>query len=107
MLPRLADTVNHATRNSLTRELTKCEAKMITGAKVTSISGNKVNYTKDGTGSSIEGDTLVLTLVEKPRTKLYDDLRPLVFKLSLFGDANEPGLIVHAVRKGFYATYCL
>jgi NADPH-dependent 2,4-dienoyl-CoA reductase/sulfur reductase-like enzyme len=107
MLPKLANTVNHATRNSLMGELTKGGAEIITGVRVTSISGNKVNCVKDGKESSVEGDTIVLALGAKPETELYDDLRELVFALHLIGDAKEPRLIMHAVREGFYAAYYL
>jgi len=107
MLPKLANTVNHATRNSLMGELTKGGAEMITGVRVTSVSGNKVNHVKDGNESSIEGDTIVLALGAKPENQLYEDLRPLVFDVHLIGDAKEPRLIMHAVREGFYAAYYL
>ncbi len=88
-------------------ELTKGGAEIITGVRVTSISGNKVNCVKDGKESSVEGDTIVLALGAKPETELYDDLRELVFALHLIGDAKEPRLIMHAVREGFYAAYYL
>jgi len=107
MLPKLANTVNHATRNSLMGELTKGGAELIPGVRVTSISGNKVNYIKDGNESSIEGNTIVLALGSKPEMKLYEDLRSLVFDVRLIGDAKEPRLIMHAVREGFYAGYYL
>jgi 2-enoate reductase len=107
MLPRLANTVNHATRNSLMGELTKGGADMIAGAQVTSISENKVNYVKDGKEATVEGDTIVLALGAKSETKLYDDLMELVLDLRLIGDAREPRLIMHAVREGFYAAYYL
>jgi len=107
MLPRLANTVNHATRNSLMGELNKGGAEMITGVQVTSISGNRVNYIKDGKESSVDGDTIILALGARPENQLYNDLRPLVFDLRLIGDAKEPRLIMHAVREGFYAAYYL
>jgi pyruvate/2-oxoglutarate dehydrogenase complex dihydrolipoamide dehydrogenase (E3) component len=107
MLPRLANTVNHATRNSLMGELTRGGAEMIAGVRVTSITENKVNYEKDGNKSSVEGDTIVLALGAKPENQLYEDLRPLAFDLSIIGDAKEPRLIMHAVREGFYAAYYL
>jgi 2-enoate reductase len=107
LLPRLANTVNHATRNSLMGELTKGGAEMITGARVTRISGKEVKYVKDGKESSVEGGTIVLALGAKSENKLYEDLKELVFDLRVIGDAKEPRLIMHAVREGFYSGYYL
>ena len=55
-------------------------AEMLPGVFVTSIPGNKVNCVKDWKKSSIEGDTVVLTLGVKPENQLYNDLRELVFE---------------------------
>lgn len=107
MLPRLADKVNHPTRNCLIRELTNGGAEMIPGARATSISGNEVNYVKEGKEASVKGDTIVLALGAKPEDQLYNHLEELVFELHLIGDAKEPRQIMHAVREGFYAAYYL
>ena len=78
-----------------------------TGAQVSSISGSKVNYEKDGNETSVEGDTIVLALGARSENQIYDDLRPLALDIRLIGDAKEPRLIMHAVREGFYAAYHL
>ena len=107
MLPKLASTVNHATRNSLMGELTKYGTEIITEAHVNSISENKVNYIKDGKEEIVKCDTIVLAMGARPETKLHDDLRYLVFTVPIIGDASEPRMIMHAVREGFYAAYYL
>lgn len=107
ILPRLADKVNHATRNCLMRELTNGGAEMIPGARVTSISMNKVKYEKDGKEADVQADTIVVALGAKAENQIYEQLRELIFDLHLIGDAREPREIIDAVREGFYVAYSL
>jgi 2,4-dienoyl-CoA reductase-like NADH-dependent reductase (Old Yellow Enzyme family)/thioredoxin reductase len=107
MLPRLANEINHATRNCLMRELTNGGAEMIPGAKVTSIKENKVNYLKDEQEADIQADNIVLAIGMKPDDQLYKNLKDKIFDLHIIGDAREPRQIMEAVREGFYVSYYL
>jgi 2,4-dienoyl-CoA reductase (NADPH2) len=104
---RFLDDVELSTRNTLMKELTEGGAEMIASATVTSISGNKVNYIKDGKEATIKGDTIVLALGSKPENQLYYDLNERILNLHLVGDAKKPREIIEAVSEGFYAAYYL
>ena len=107
MLPRLAHEVNHATRNCLIRELSKEGAEMISGARVTSLSGNTVRYHTNGKELGKEADTIVLALGAQSDSHLYALLSESVSDIHLIGDAKEPRQIMHAVSEGFYVAYHL
>jgi len=104
---RFLDDVELSTRNTMMKELTEGGAEMIPSATVTSISGNKVNYVKDGKEATVKGDTIVLALGSKPENQLYYDLSERVLNLHLVGDAKKPREIIEAVSEGFYAAYYL
>jgi 2,4-dienoyl-CoA reductase-like NADH-dependent reductase (Old Yellow Enzyme family)/thioredoxin reductase len=104
---RFLDDAELSTRNTLMKELTEGGAEMIAGATVNSISGNEVNYVKDGKAATVKGDTIVLALGSKPENQLYYDLRDRVLSLHLVGDAKKPREILEAVSEGFYAAYYL
>jgi 2,4-dienoyl-CoA reductase (NADPH2) len=107
MLPRLADEVTRPIRHRLIHELTEGGAEMIPGARVTFISGKKVNYVKDGQQLSIDGDKVVLALGAKAENQLYEDLRDKILNLHLIGDAKKPRYIVDAIIEGFNTSYYL
>ena len=105
MLPRLLIEMNAATRNCLMKELMNRGALMISGARVTSIASNNVQYVKDGKEEIAEADTIVLATGATSCNQLYENLIDLVLDLYLIGDAKKPRDIMYAVREGFYAGY--
>ena len=75
---------------------------IISGAKGLEITDKGVAYTdKDGKRQTIEADTVVPTSPLKSNAALLQDLKGKVPELYLIGDANQPGMIVDAVREGY------
>jgi 2,4-dienoyl-CoA reductase-like NADH-dependent reductase (Old Yellow Enzyme family)/thioredoxin reductase len=102
MLPRLAHTVNHATRNCLMKELTKLGVKMIAGASVDRISGQTVTYRRDNKQAKVSADTIILATGAESDAPLYKTLIGKVKIVELIGDAREPRQFVDAIREGYF-----
>jgi len=78
---------------------------IISGAKEIEITDKGLIYTdKEGKRTALEADTIVPTSPLKSNTELLKDLEGRVTELYLIGDANQPGMIVDAVRQGYQAA---
>jgi len=60
-----------------------------------------------GVSQTVKGDTVVLALGLKPRTKLYEALKDKIPELHAIGDCVEARKIGDAVREGFFTAYAL
>jgi 2,4-dienoyl-CoA reductase (NADPH2) len=78
---------------------------IIGGAKEIEITDKGLVYTdKEGKRITLEADTVVPTSPLTSNTELLKDLEGRVAELYVIGDANQPGMIVDAIRQGYQAA---
>ncbi len=76
--------------------------KLLTECRVEKITANEVHYkSKDGKMNTVNADTVVLAIGDKPDTSLYDSLKDEVNEIYNIGDSNGGGIIPNAVYEGY------
>ena len=102
MLPTLAANTGKTTQTILLGHLKGHGVKLLTECRVSKITENKVIYKeKSGVVSSLDADTVVLAIGNRPETSLYDSLRGEIEELYNIGDSNGGGIIPSAVYDGY------
>ena len=76
--------------------------KVIAGAKDITVTKRGLSYVgMDGKKQEIEADNVMPTAPLLPNDELYRALKGKVPELYLIGDANQAGMMVHAIRAGY------
>ncbi|MCX5852630.1 MAG: FAD-dependent oxidoreductase [Deltaproteobacteria bacterium] len=75
-----------------------------TNATVTDISGDCVNYTKNGQKNSVTADAVVIAAGYKADRDLYHAIENLVEDTVMIGDCNAPRKIFNAIHEGYHAA---
>lgn len=83
-----------------------CNINIVTSAKVTKITDERIEYLKDDKEDSIEADTYILAVGYFPNNELFEELNGKV-DVSKIGDAVEPDKILTAVHQAFHIVRSL
>lgn len=75
---------------------------VVGNAKVTKITPDGINYTKDGEEHKIECDTVIIAAGYCSNNELEDELEGKVCDLTVIGDAEAPRKILTAVHEGYH-----
>jgi 2-enoate reductase len=75
---------------------------IVGNAKVTQITPNGINYTKDGQDNMLECDTVIIAAGYSPNNELESELEGKVEDLTVIGDAEAPRKILTAVHEGYH-----
>ena len=103
MLPTLAAEEDESIRAAFIEVLNQHGTAQLTGTKVVEITETGVVLEKCGTSILYPCDTVVLALGTRKNDLLADGLRGLVDKVTVVGDAVEPGRLINATSTGFMA----
>jgi len=101
MLGEAGKDVGKSTKWILFDNLKRHKIKILTGAKVKSVSGGKLVWERDG-GEHEEGfDNVVLASGARPKTTLSDAVKDLGIPVSRIGDCTRIARIGEAIHGGF------
>lgn len=103
MLEDILVTASHCENNDQAlRQLVKdSEIDIVSNAKVSKISNEEIEYTKDDKSYSTKADTYIVAAGYVPNDELFDELNGKV-NVSKIGDAVVPDKILTAVHQGFH-----
>lgn len=102
MLDTLAGNTGKTAQTILLGHLKGNKVNMLTSCRVERISSDKVYYTdKNGNSNSVDADSVVLAVGNKPNTVLYDSLKNEIKEIYNIGDSNGGGIIPNAVYDGY------
>ena len=108
MLDTAGTDMEWRTWQALREELAEGGVKIITGARIDTITAKGATATSNkGEKLSFAADTVVLALGVKPENRLAAKLEGKVKELYIIGDAKESGMIREAVSNGFITSYNL
>lgn len=107
MLETIAGDVHNVVRAGLTRELSECGVKVLTGARVTSLIGGVTYVDNEGRATKLDSDVVVLALGVKPVNGLAGKLEGKVAEVYTIGDAREPRRIRNAISEGYVTSFDL
>ena len=77
---------------------------VVTEAKTTEVTGTGVVYEKGGETVTVQADTVIYAVGQRPREGVFFDLYDKASFISLVGDAKKPGKVDGAVHGGFFAA---
>ncbi|HEX3078098.1 MAG TPA: NAD(P)/FAD-dependent oxidoreductase [Lachnospiraceae bacterium] len=75
---------------------------VVGNARVTKITSNGIQYTKDGQECSLSCDTVIIAAGYRPNNQLEQELEDKIEDLTVVGDAQAPRKILTAVHEGYH-----
>jgi NADPH-dependent 2,4-dienoyl-CoA reductase/sulfur reductase-like enzyme len=101
MRPEPAFDVGKVPREALMHSLKKTQIKILTSRTIKEITGNGVVVEHEGERETIEGiDTIVLAMGVVSINSLADEIKDMVSKVHVIGDAGNPGNALNAIAAG-------
>lgn len=103
MLDDILVTAEHCLNNdqALRQLLKDRNINIITGAKVTNIGDDQLDYVEKDEQKSVHADTYIIAAGYKANDELFDQLNGKV-DIDKLGDAVNPDKIITAVHQGFH-----
>lgn len=101
MLDKIARDIGPSVRWVTVRRIKGWGIKMLTSAKVKSITDEGVVVEKEGKAQTIGADTIVLAAGMKPNKALFDALKNKIPRAQAIGDCVEARRILEAIHDGF------
>lgn len=105
MLDAVATDVHAMVKIGLMKELSERGVKIMTGLKMTAVTGRGVEVTGKNGKQVLEADLVVLALGARSSNELGEKLRGKVKELYVIGDARQPGRIRDAVSEGYAVAF--
>ena len=100
LLPDIAADVVSVNKLEIKRLIKEEHIKTITSAKVTSISGNGLEYIdEDERTKTVEADTIILAVGFVAKSGLAAELKEAAPAVYVIGDSNKPGRIIDAINQ--------
>ena len=103
----IARDVLFRTHNYLVLSLQLLGVRILTNATVEEITKTGVILNRNGKSDSLEADTVVLALGNKPNRELASQLEELGIEFNIVGDCAGVGKILRALKEGFHAGLAL
>ncbi|MBF0121489.1 MAG: FAD-dependent oxidoreductase [Desulfobacterales bacterium] len=104
MLPQAGKDVGKSTKWILMDNLKRYHVKIITNAKVSSISRGIVKYEKEGKEEELKFDNVIIASGSKPVQRISDLLKELNIPFVSVGDCIKIGRLNDAIHGGFLAA---
>ncbi|TAL32343.1 MAG: FAD-dependent oxidoreductase [Spirochaetes bacterium] len=104
MLPRAGKGVGKSSIWILMENLRKYGVKLVTGAKVISVSDGTVEFEREGVLQSLEFDAVVNAAGSRPVKKLADAVAKAGIPHAVVGDGKKIGQIMDAIHDGYLAV---
>ena len=101
MLDKIARDIGPSTRWGTVRRIKSWGIKILTSAKVKSITDEGVVVEKEGKSQTIGADTIVLAVGMKPNNDLFNALKDRIPRVHAIGDCVEARRILEAIHDGF------
>jgi len=91
MLPKIGNSMEFVTKKVIVQHLKKSNTAMLTDTRLVKIEDNGVIVVnQDNREKFIEAEKVVIAIGTKPDTRLYNELKPLGYKIHQIGDCLEP-----------------
>jgi pyruvate/2-oxoglutarate dehydrogenase complex dihydrolipoamide dehydrogenase (E3) component len=91
MLPKIGSGMEAVTKKVILSQLRKANATMLTDTRLVRIEDNGVVVVNQDKGEKfIEAAKVVIAIGTRPDTRLYDEIKPLGYKIHQIGDCLEP-----------------
>ena len=101
MLPKIGKPLESITKKVLLKQLHTNNVKILTECRLSSVKDNGVVVTgKDGKERFIEAERVIITIGNRPDSRLYDQITPLGYETHQIGDCLEPRSAKAAIYEG-------
>ncbi|TAL30652.1 MAG: FAD-dependent oxidoreductase [Spirochaetes bacterium] len=104
MLPTIGKDVGRSTRWILVDRIKRFGVRVVTGAKVLSISGGKVRYEKEGREDAQQFGSIVLAFGSRSVKRTTAEIEKTGVPFKAIGDCVRPAKINDAIHEGFLAA---
>jgi NADPH-dependent 2,4-dienoyl-CoA reductase/sulfur reductase-like enzyme len=101
MLPKIGQPLESITKKVLLKQLQANHVEMLTECRLSRIEDNGVIVTgKDGKERFIQAERVIITIGNRPDSRLYDQIIPLGYETHQIGDCLEPRSAKAAIYEG-------
>jgi pyruvate/2-oxoglutarate dehydrogenase complex dihydrolipoamide dehydrogenase (E3) component len=101
MLPKIGQPLESITKKVLLKQLQDNHVEMLTECRLSRIEDNGVVVTgEDGKERFIQADRVIITIGNRPDSRLYDQIAPLGYETHQIGDCLEPRSAKAAIYEG-------